>query len=75
MAPEINCPGSDKPCLIDPIELEKRLTSIEIKLDQLIAGNTTGLSGKSVAGLTTLISGLVVGIIEACRTFFSTTKG
>jgi len=68
MAESMKCPKDNRDCLIDPVELEGRLVRIETKLDQIING---GLSGKAIAGITTLISGLVVGIIEGLRTYFS----
>lgn len=68
---EMNCPNDGHKCLIDPVALEGRLVRIETKLDQLLKDNSgAGISGKAVAGYSTLITGFVVGAVEALRAYF-----
>jgi len=53
--------------------LEKHVTT-QIELHSLKCQNQIGVSGKAVAGITTIISGVVVGVIECVRAYFS-SKG
>jgi tetrahydromethanopterin S-methyltransferase subunit G len=64
MAPD--CTEPTKKCLIDPIDLEHRLTSIEGKLDSILEkpAQSTGLSTKWAIGIQTVITGVVIGVIE-----------
>lgn len=69
------CPESQRECLIDPIKLENRLTRMEGKIDLLLESKpeSSGMSGKGVAGITAIVSAVVIGAIEGIKTYF--TKG
>lgn len=71
MAPD--CPEPTKKCLINPVDLEHRLTSMEgelksvgEKLDLILdkPAPSTGLSAKWSIGIQTVITGVVIGVIE-----------
>lgn len=79
------CANPTRECLIDPIKLENRLTSIETKQDYTIDElkgikrsiqnqSGFGMSKKSIAGLVTVISTLLIGVIEALKSYFQ-SKG
>jgi hypothetical protein len=53
-------------------KLEKRMDE-KIEMHSLKCGQTGGLSGKQLMALVTVISSVIIGIVEIIKTYF--TKG
>ena len=68
----MECPTPKRECPVDPVDLEHRLTSIEVKIDRIsdkFNGNSKPPLGFA-AGLTAGISAITTGIVYGLITYF-----